>query len=218
MCCVKWYVLCLACGFALACAPAAHADEPALLTVDWKERAERKVVSNGEVIEIAGDKPDAKIAALKVVSSVKPGEKSANPTIHLTTIEKPGITKRTFALKGRIQHKGVEATGYLEMWVVLPDGSQYFSRTLGSVGPMKSLSGDSDWREIALPFQLSDDPKAPKPSKLIINVVLPASGEIVLSNMVCLRRTTSRRRCRLGRGGRIRRLAGSVGLAEASWD
>jgi hypothetical protein len=48
---------------------------------------------------------------------------------------------------------------------------------------MQSLSGDSDWREISLPFQLSPDPKAPKPNKLIVNVVLPGAGEITLSDL-----------------------------------
>jgi hypothetical protein len=51
---------------------------------------------------------------------------------------------------------------------------------------MKSLSGDSDWREISLPFQLSDDPTAPKPNKLIVNAVLPGAGEIVLSDLVLI--------------------------------
>ena len=48
---------------------------------------------------------------------------------------------------------------------------------------MKSLSGDSDWREISLPCQLLNYPNAPKPSKLIVNVVLPGAGEITLSDL-----------------------------------
>lgn len=173
----------LACGFALATATASAADQPALLTVDWNARAAQGLVLNGEVLELTEQRPFSSAHALKVVSPARPGEKPQNPVVHLTTIENPGITKQSFALSGWIRHTGVEGTGYLEMWTVFADDSHYFSRTLGEAGPMKSLTGDSGWREISLPFQLSGDPNAPKPSKLIVNAVLPGAGEITLSDL-----------------------------------
>jgi hypothetical protein len=154
------------------------------LTIDWKDRAAAKLVANGEAIELKGQRPFAAAHALKVVSPAKPGETViASPVILLATVENPPITKQHFAFNGWIRHKGVAGPGYLEMWVLFADGSHYFSRTLDGAGPLQSLSGDSDWREISLPFQLSADPKAPKPSKLILNAVLPGAGEITLSDL-----------------------------------
>lgn len=174
-----------ACGFAVILATAGVAADPLPLPflLDWKERAADGLVTNGEAVDLTEQRPFGQLHALKVVSPTKPGEAAANPVIELTAIENPPITKQNFALNGWIRHSGVEGTGYLEMWTAFADGSHYFSRTLGQIGPMKSLSGDSDWREISLPFQLSDDPNAPKPSKLIINVVLPGAGEVTLSDL-----------------------------------
>lgn len=175
----------LACGFACTIMTAATAADPppALLTVDWKARTDQGLVPNGEALELNEQRPFTAAHALKVVSPAKPGEQSPSPVMHLITIENPPITRQNFALNGWIQHKGVEGTAYLEMWTVFADGSNYFSRTLGTTGPMRSLNGDSGWREIALPFQLSDDPKAPKPNKLIVNAVLPGAGETLLSDL-----------------------------------
>lgn len=174
-----------ACGFAVILATAGVAADPLPLPLllDWKQRAAEGLVMNGEAVDLTEQRPFGLLHALKAVSPTKPGETAPNPVIELTTIENPPITKQNFALNGWIQHKGVEGTGYLEMWTVFADGSHYFSRTLGQFGPMKSLSGDSEWREIALPFQLSNDPNAPKPSKLIVNVVLPGAGEVTVSDL-----------------------------------
>ncbi len=67
---------------------------------------------------------------------------------------------------------------YLEMWNVLPGGARFFSRTLGTVGPMKALTGTSDWRPFLLPAFLHDAPE--RPSALEINLALygPAVVEI----------------------------------------
>lgn len=171
-----------------ACAITAslQAADPAAgpFTVNWKERADAGLVPNGEAVELTEQRPFAAAHALKIVSgATKPVEPARNPVIPVTTIENPPIAKQHFALNGWIQHQGVEGNGYLEMWVVFPDGSRFFARTLEVAGPLQSLSGDSDWRRISLPFQLSDDPKAPQPSELIVNAVLPGAGEVMLSDL-----------------------------------
>jgi hypothetical protein len=175
-------VSCLACGFAIACGTTAPAEEPALMTIDWHERAAQGLLANGEAVDLGELRTHPHAHGVKVVGAAKPGEPSANPVIALTTIENPGITKQSFALSGWIRHQAVEGTAYLEMWTVLPDDMRYFTRTLDDFGSMKSISGDSDWREIALPFQLSNTDDA-KPTKLILNLVLPGAGEVVLSNL-----------------------------------
>lgn len=159
---------------------AAISADTGLLTIDWKVAE----ISNGDAIDLTEERPFAATHAVKVVSSAKPGETViSSPVIRLTTIENPPITKQNFSLNGWIRHKGMAETGFLEMWVIFADGSHYFSRTLADAGPMQSLKGDSDWREISLPFQLSADPKAAKPNKLLVNLVLPGAGEVTLSDL-----------------------------------
>ena len=171
-----------------ACAITAslQAADPAAgpFTVSWKERADAGLVPNGEAVELTEQRPFATAHALKVVSeATTPVDQARDPVILIATIENPPIAKQHFALNGWIQHQGVEGNGYLEMWVVFPDGSRFFARTLEVAGPLQSLSGDSDWRRISLPFQMSDDPKAPQPSELIVNAVLPGAGEVMLSDL-----------------------------------
>ena len=105
-------------------------------------------------------------------------------TITVLTIDNPKIAKSLYAIKGRVRYGGVEGIGYLEMWSVFPDGSRYFTRTLGTTGPMKRLKGSSGWRPFVLPFNLQKSPK--RPSRLIVNVALPARGAVALSPLKLL--------------------------------
>ncbi|MFO1096053.1 MAG: hypothetical protein U0992_22520 [Planctomycetaceae bacterium] len=163
---------------------AAITAESGPLAIDWKARGSDGLIKNGEAIELTDQRPFTAAHAVKVVSPAKPGETViSSPVIRLATIEDPPITMQTFALNGWVRHKGVAETGSLEMWVIFADGAHYFSRTLADAGPMQSIKGDADWREISLPFQLSPDPKAPKPNKLIVNLFLPGAGEVTLSDL-----------------------------------
>ncbi len=96
------------------------------------------------------------------------------------TIERPAIKGPRYALTGQVRYEGVEGSGYLELWNHFPDGSQYFSRTLGDSGPMMKLQGTSAWRAFTLPF---DATGAPPPNRLVINVVLPGRGVVYLGPM-----------------------------------
>ncbi len=96
--------------------------------------------------------------------------------IELLVIDQPGITGPVYALRGRIRYEGVEGVGYLEMWSHFPDGSAYFSRSLAGQGLLASLSGTSAWRDMALPFSAAGTAK--RPSKLVLNLVLPGKGRV----------------------------------------
>jgi hypothetical protein len=63
------------------------------------------------------------------------------------------------------------------MWNHFGSRGSAFSRTLGSGGTMKSISGDSDWREFELPFFAEP---GMRPDRLTINVVMPGEGTIVV--------------------------------------
>lgn len=104
-------------------------------------------------------------------------ERGSEPTVTVLTIERPKITGSRYAVTGQVRYEGVDGDGYLELWNHFPDGSQYFSRTLGETGPMMKLHGTSGWRAFALPF---DSTGAPPPSRLVLNVVLPGRGVVYL--------------------------------------
>jgi hypothetical protein len=97
----------------------------------------------------------------------------------LLVLDEPGVAPPRFALEGTIRHQDVEGTAYLEMWVVLPDGGRYFSRTLAEAGVLASMTGTSDARPFALPFELGED--GPTPSRLEINLVTEGAGEFWIS-------------------------------------
>jgi hypothetical protein len=104
-------------------------------------------------------------------------ERGAEPTVTVLTIDRPKIAGPRYALTGQIRYEGVDAAGYLELWNHFPDGSQYFSRTLGDAGPMMNLQGTSGWRAFTLPF---DSTGMPPPTQLVLNVVLPGRGVVYL--------------------------------------
>ena len=113
---------------------------------------------------------------------------STQPTTNrLLTVEQPAITSSNYAIVGRIRYEGVddlpgvEGDAYLEMWSYFPDGSFYFSRTLADTGPMAKITGQSDWREFILPF--NNKPGHPPPTKLEINLILPARGAVYFEPM-----------------------------------
>jgi hypothetical protein len=98
-------------------------------------------------------------------------------TITVWTIDRPAVAGPRYAVTGQVRYKDVEAISYLELWNHFPDGGQYFSRTLGDVGPMQKLQGSSGWRTFALPF---DATGAPPPSRLVLNVMLAGRGRVEL--------------------------------------
>ena len=86
-----------------------------------------------------------------------------------------------YIVQGKVRYKNIEGDAYLEMWNVMPDGSRYFSRTLAEVGPMRKISGSSDWRDFELPFNLMDH--KPEYVDLEINIVMPGKGSIELASL-----------------------------------
>ena len=96
-------------------------------------------------------------------------------TFPLVAVDVPSMDTDAYAIQGQLRHSNVEGTAYLEMWSVFADGGRYFTRTLGSEGPMAALTGTSDWRPFELPFFLQG---APPPVRLEINVVLPGAGTV----------------------------------------
>jgi hypothetical protein len=102
-------------------------------------------------------------------------------TRQIAVFDRPAVEADTYAVTGNVAYEGVAGDAYLEMWSEFPDGGRYFSRTLGADGPMGRLSGTSETRAFALPFFLTPD--APRPVRLVVNVVLPSAGRVVVRDL-----------------------------------
>ncbi len=144
--------------------------EELLREVSWTTASQQGSASGGEILAAGDSTP---FEQLKVENSHGQAR-----SVTVLTLERPGISATRYAIGGQVRFDGVERDGYLEMWSLFPDGSRYFSRTLATAGPMKSLKGSSGWRPFVLPF--SNKESGPPPVKLEVNVVLPGRGTVYL--------------------------------------
>ena len=119
-------------------------------------------------------------AGAEVVDAA-PREVNGPATAQVWVVESPAVSDDAYAVTGTVAYEGVAGDAYLEMWSVFPDGSRYFSRTLSERGPLAKLSGSSTARPFALPFHLMPD--SARPVRLEVNVVLPAAGRVVVSEL-----------------------------------
>jgi hypothetical protein len=141
--------------------------EEVVRSIRWQELAAANVLTSGTVAAAAPGEPGA---SLRVVH-----KGPAAATFPLVAIERPGISRARYALRGRLRYEGVAAGSYLEMWTHLPDGS-FFSRSLAQSGPMRRLEGSSEWRPFVLPFFNREG--GPPPEKLVVNLVLAGAGTV----------------------------------------
>jgi len=108
------------------------------------------------------------------------------------------VTAPVYAIEGEVEYAGVEGDGYLEMWCDFGNQQRYFSRTLGTTGPMSKITGSSPWRPFLLPFDTTGAPNAP--IGLEVNVVLPSGGAVSLRNLGLQNMTPNQLRETLMRG------------------
>lgn len=101
--------------------------------------------------------------------------------VPLTTIKSPLVHATRYAVRTRVEYRDISAKhpAYLEMWSYFPDGTEYFTRTLADHGPMASMAGRSEWRDIELPFDASG--KGTPPDKVIVNLVMPGPGKVTIA-------------------------------------
>jgi hypothetical protein len=110
-----------------------------------------------------------------VDGTVEVTSSGAGGTFPLVAIADPAIGGNGYALTGRIRYRGVSGVGFLEMWSVFPDGTRYFSRTLAGDGPQARISGDSEWRNFELPFNLNG---SERPVRLELRLVLSGAARV----------------------------------------
>lgn len=111
-------------------------------------------------------------------------------TLPLWKLDDPGISKKCYALRGKMRYKDVSGIGYLEMWNEFPAEKpdvpkpRYFSRTLAATGPLSSITGSSDWREVYIPFDATQSAELPK--ALELNLRLEGTGEVEITSLVLM--------------------------------
>lgn len=148
--------------------------EEHVATIRWSELESTGKLKAGEITRPSAESSSGVEEELLIVNE------AATPlTVHLATIDSTGISKFNYTVSGRVRYENVEQPGYLEMWSVSPDNSRYFSKTLSPSGPMGTIHGTSASREFIIPF--SSSAASGTPSKLEINLVLPAQGKVWIS-------------------------------------
>jgi len=141
----------------------------------WSDLAQRGELRAGAPMMLDGRE------ALKIENT-----NAARWQVTLLEIKHPKLTANVYELSGEIRYDGVAGDGYLEMLNIFPPPkagmppAQYFSRTLGDSGPMRKITGTSDWREFTLLFDRTAATGAP--TSLQVNLILPGRGTVYLSN------------------------------------
>ena len=156
-------------GFIVLYSRPSVAEDPSIpvATVQWDKLKSEEKLKSGEVIS----GKEGQSSWLKIVN-IDAGTRS----IPLCVINAPAITTPSYAVRGRIRYENVAGVGFLEMWSHFGAGEQYFSRTMGTEGPMQMVSGTSGEREFKLPFHTGG--QAPAPKKLVLNLVLNGPGVV----------------------------------------
>jgi hypothetical protein len=100
----------------------------------------------------------------------------------LIEIADPGISSPVYALKGMIRYENVEGDGFLQLDNHFGARGTYFTKSLAPTGPLRKISGSSDWRPFLLPFYANTGDQADGtsllPEKLTLGLYLPGSGTV----------------------------------------
>ena len=106
-------------------------------------------------------------------------DKQFQPLIELSD---PGITSAVYALKGMVRYENVQGDGFLQLDNHFGAKGTFFTKSLASAGPLRKISGSSDWRPFLLPFYANSGDQAgstsPLPEKLSLGLYLPGSGTV----------------------------------------
>lgn len=111
-------------------------------------------------------------------------------SIPLWETKSRGIQTKCYAVRGQIRYHAVEGTGYLDLWSSFAgtspgeSGGKYFSRTLANRGPLQKITGNSEWRDVVLPFDGTQSKSLP--TGLELNLVLAGPGKVDVSDLQLL--------------------------------
>jgi len=101
----------------------------------------------------------------------------------LLSVVEPLITSPLYAIRGMIRYEGVEGDAYLNMNNDFGDYGSFFTRSRAQIGPMKTITGDSDWREFVMPFNADSGRMSLIPERLTLTLVLPGPGTVYIRDL-----------------------------------
>jgi hypothetical protein len=105
----------------------------------------------------------------------------------LLELPDPGISLPVYALKGMVRYDDVQGDGFLQLDSHFGDAGTFFTKGLAPAGPLRKLSGSSDWRPFVLPFYANSgdqaDSDALLPEKLTLSLVLPGAGAVAIRDV-----------------------------------
>ena len=105
----------------------------------------------------------------------------------LIEIADPGINSPVYALKGMLRYEDVEGDGFLQLDNHFGARGTYFTKSLAPTGPLRKISGSSDWRPFLLPFYANSGDQADGtsllPEKLTLGLYLPGSGTVSIRDV-----------------------------------
>jgi len=101
----------------------------------------------------------------------------------LLDMDEPPITSSLYAFRGMIRYEGVEGKGHLHLNNDLGDYGSFFTKSLAADGPLRIITGDSDWREFVMPFNADNERMALIPERLTLTLVLPGAGTVFIRDV-----------------------------------
>ena len=112
-----------------------------------------------------------------------PGE----PAHLLIELPEPGISSMVYALKGRVRYENVQGDAFLQLDSYFGATGTFFTKSLAATGPLRKITGSSDWRPFVLPFHANAGDQVDGimrlPEKLTLSLFLPASGTVSIAEV-----------------------------------
>jgi len=124
---------------------------------------------------------------LDAVDGVLRIDAADRPSVRVVAeLAEPGITRPVYAVTGMVRYEDVAGDGYLQLDSDFAGRGTYFTKSLADSGPLRKLTGSSEWRPFVLPFYANQDNQstsAPLPDALTLSVVLPSGGAVSLRDV-----------------------------------
>lgn len=128
---------------------------------------------------------------VKAVSlSEEPLTITAAPGEHthlLIELPEPGVSSPVYALKGMVHYEDVRGDAFLQLDNHFGTSGTFYTKSLAPTGPLRKITGSSDWRPFVLPFHANSgdqaDGKLLLPEKLTLSLYLPGSGTVSVAEV-----------------------------------
>jgi hypothetical protein len=112
------------------------------------------------------------IASLKITAS-------GPTTVRLFELGDVDVENAKVVYRAMLRSRKLSGKAYLEMWVHLKDGGEYFSRGLD-----RTISGTTNWMTMEIMFILE---KGQNPDNVKLNLVIEGKGTVWIDDIVILK-------------------------------